>query len=59
MKDKQSLMKSEEFEKALLDGAEFKKNIITSYKQQHKANFERFYSVMLDANPTVQKILQC
>lgn len=39
---KKELLKTEAFEKALLEGAEYKKSIMTTYKQQNKACFERF-----------------
>lgn len=55
--DHKTLIQSKEFEDALLEGAEYKKTIVTTYKQQNKSNYERFYEVMLGANTEVQSIL--
>ena len=55
---KKKLLKTEAFEKALLEGAEYKKGIMTTYKQQNKACFERFSSVMIEAAPEVKQLLE-
>jgi hypothetical protein len=47
---KESLIKSDEFEKALIEGAECKKDMVTSYKSQNKLNFNSFYEIMLESN---------
>jgi hypothetical protein len=52
-----ALIQSQEFESALDEGAEYKKTIMTTYKQQNKSNYERFYDVMLSANDEIQSIL--
>lgn len=57
MATKQELINSTEFENALIEGAEYKKDMMTSYKTQNKTNFSRFYDVMLEASPDIQKIL--
>lgn len=55
--DKKQLLESDEFNQAIEDGAELKKNIMTSYKLQHKTNFARFYETMLESREDIQKIL--
>ena len=57
-KTKKELLKSDEFEKALLEGAEYKKGIMTTYKQQNKANFQRFFDVMLESNHEIKSICE-
>lgn len=57
LQEQKELLKSPEFEQALIEGAECKKTIVTTYKEQNKANYERFYDVMLDANEEIQRIL--
>jgi len=57
MATKTELINSEEFESALTEGAEYKKDMVTSYKSQNKTNFNSFYEVMLESNEEVQKIL--
>lgn len=54
---KELLIKSDEFEKALVEGAECKKDMVTSYKTQNKLNFNSFYEIMLEANEEAQRIL--
>lgn len=54
---KESLIKSDEFEKALIEGAEYKKDMVTSYKSQNKLNFNSFYEIMLESNDEAQRIL--
>ena len=51
------LMNSEEFDNAILEGAELKKTILTTYKQQNKTEFDRFYETMVDARLDIQDIL--
>ena len=51
------LINSEEFDNAILEGAELKKNILTTYKQQNKTEFDRFYETMVDARLDIQDIL--
>lgn len=43
MSTKEELINSEEFEAALSEGAEYKKEIATTYKRQNKTTYERFY----------------
>lgn len=57
MATKIELINSEEFENALIEGAEYKKDMVTSYKSQNKSNFNSFYEVMLEANDDAQRIL--
>lgn len=54
---KEDLLKSDEFDKAIAEGAECKKDMVTSYRIQNKQNFNRFYEVMLEANEEIKKIL--
>lgn len=54
---KAELIKSDAFEQALLEGVEYKKSLVTSYKHENKSNYERFYETMLNANEEVKKIL--
>lgn len=56
MTNNKELMSSEEFNNALLEGVEYKKNILTSYKSQNKTNFERFEDVMHSVDTDVQHI---
>lgn len=58
MTTNKEMMNSEEFNNALLEGVEYKKNIVTSYKSQNKSNFERFQDVMIESNDQIQSILQ-
>lgn len=55
---KEELLKSDELDNAISEGAECKKDIMTSYRTQNKQNFSRFYEVMLEANEEVKKILE-
>lgn len=57
MATNQELINSSEFEDALIAGAECKKDMVTSYKHQNKANFNSFYEIMLSVNDDIQKIL--
>lgn len=57
MSTQKELIDSEEFENALIEGAEHKKNIDTSYKSQNKENFKAFTEIMFDANENIKKIL--
>jgi len=54
---KEKLIKSDEFEKALAEGAEFKREIMTTYKEQNKANYKQFQEIMFESNPEVKAIL--
>lgn len=54
---KKDLLKSQAFETALTEGAEYKKSIITTYKKQNKDNYQRFQENMYEANVEVKKIL--
>ena len=54
---KEDLLKSDEFDKAIAEGAECKKDMVTSDRIQNKQNFNRFYEVMLEANEEIKKIL--
>lgn len=57
MATKKDLINSDEFENALTEGAEYKKDMVTSYKTQNKSNFNSFCEVMLEANEDVQRVL--
>jgi len=56
MTNNKELMSSEEFNNALLEGVEYKKNILTSYKSQNKTNQERFEEVMHSVDTDIQHI---
>lgn len=56
-KTKQDAISSKQFEDALLEGASIKKDIATKIKRQSKAEYERFYETMLDANDSMKEIL--
>lgn len=58
MTNNKELMSSDEFNNALLEGVEYKKNILTSYKEQNKTNWQRFEEVMFYANDEIQEISQ-
>lgn len=55
--DREELIKGEDMEKALTEAAEVKKNILTTYKEQDKTNYEQFYATCLHANSEIQDIL--
>lgn len=55
--DKTSLIVGDEFEKALLDAANVKKENLTSVKSRNKDNYSRFYDIVLMSRRDVQTIL--
>ena len=55
--DKKKLLESKEFENALIEGAETKKELVTTCKTANKAAFEQFNEMMFLANKHVQEIL--
>ena len=55
--DNKQLMKSDEFNNAILEGVEYKKNILTSYRDQNKNNRERFEEFMITLDQDIQSIL--
>ena len=55
--DNKQLMKSDEFNNAILEGVEYKKNILTSYRDQNKNNRERFEEFMMTLDQDIQSIL--
>jgi len=57
MSTQKELIDSEEFENALIEGAEYKKDIDVSYKAQNKSNYQTFYEIMLNANEDIKRIL--
>lgn len=54
---KTELIKGEEFEKALSDAAELKRENITSVKSRNRDNYSRFYDIMLMSRRDIQSIL--
>lgn len=62
MSDKKELLKelltSKEFEDALDEGVEFKKCIITTYKEENKINYDLFFDIMLNANEKIKRLIQ-
>ena len=54
---KTDLMNSEEFNKALEDAANIKKDTLTSCKDRNKTNYSRFFDIMVTSNREIQDIL--
>ena len=54
---KTELMNSDEFNQALSDAAELKKEILTSCKNRNRNNFDRFYDIMVKSDKRVEDIL--
>lgn len=52
----QKLIRSEEFDQALLKGSDIKSEISGTMKQRRKNNYDRFYEMMLFCNPEIQSI---
>lgn len=57
MATKKELINSTEFDKALNEGAEYKRDTVTTYKAQNKSNFKSFAEVMYEANEDIKRIL--
>lgn len=57
MADKKQLLSSKEFEEALAEGADAKRELVTTCKQANKSAFQQFSEIMLQANPSVKQIL--
>lgn len=57
MADKKKLLQSKEFEAALAEGSQKKKELVTSCKEANKAAFEQFSEILMLANDSVQSIL--
>ena len=55
--NREELIKGEDMEKALVEAAEIKKTILTTYKEQDKTNYEQFYSTCLHADAEITAIL--
>lgn len=55
--DRLELVKGEDMDKALTQAAQLKMNILTTYKEQDKTNYEQFYATCLHANSEIQDIL--
>ena len=55
--NREELIKGEDMEKALVEATEIKKTILTTYKDQDKANYEQFYQTCLNASQEIQEIL--
>lgn len=51
------LIVGDEFEKALSDAAEVKRESLTSLKERNRDNYSRFYEVMLMSRKDIQEIL--
>lgn len=51
------LIHSEEFEDALLKGANYKKEIVTTYKSKNKDVYKRFQEIMYENNPEIKELL--
>ena len=57
MADKKQLLSSKEFEEALEEGADAKRELVTTCKQANKSAFQQFSEIMLQANSSVKQIL--
>lgn len=55
--NREELIKGELMEKALVEAAEIKKTILTTYKEQDKSNFDQFYETCLHASVEINEIL--
>ena len=55
--EKNKLIRSEEFDKALSEAAEIKKETLTLCKSRKRNNFMHFQDVMVVANPKIQSLL--
>lgn len=55
--NREELIKGEMMEKALIEAAEIKKTILTTYKEQDKSNFDQFYETCLHASAEINEIL--
>lgn len=55
--NREELIKGEDMEKALVEAAEIKMNILTTYKEQDKTNFEQFYETVLHSRKDITDIL--
>lgn len=56
MNEHEKLIMSEDFDKALSDGADVKSEIHGVMKQRIKVNYSRFYDIMLASRPDIQSI---
>lgn len=54
---KKELIESKEFDDALVEGANFKKEMLASYKTQNKITYGDFHEAMLNVNEEVMHIL--
>lgn len=55
--DKTTLIKGDEFEKALVDAANVKKENLTSVKTRNKDNYTRFYELVVTTRRDIQNIM--
>lgn len=55
--NKTDLIMGDEFERALVDAANLKKENLTSVKSRNKDNYARFYDIMLMSRNDIQQIL--
>ena len=55
--EKNKLIRSEEFDKALDEAAEIKKETLTLCKSRKRNNFVHFHDVMVVSNPKIQSLL--
>lgn len=49
---------NEQLDKAIIEGAECKKEILTTLKFANKSNYQRFQEVMLESSPEIKRILE-
>lgn len=57
MNNNLTLISSEEFEKVLEEGANYKKEVLTTYKQRNKSDYHSYCEIMYAANHEVESIL--
>ena len=55
--NRDELIIGQDMDRALREAAEIKRNILTTYKDRDKSNFEQFYATALRANKEIRDIL--
>lgn len=54
--NREELIKGEDMDKALLEAAEVRKNILTTYRDQDKSNMDQFYETVFNSRADVREI---
>lgn len=55
--NREELIKGEDMDKALLEAAEVKKTILTTYKEKDKSNYEQFYETVLHSRQDINELM--